>query len=363
MLVLDSLLRGALIAQWCLLAGLFYRHKAHSLSALFGLLLMLGLCCQTLESMAALRLILPMPVQAVLAGIATANSVLAWQWILSLFNDQFRWRKIHALWWLAVFALAFCNFPLGGPWSFHPASFTHALQRLVPLLFAISSLWAVWANRDADLVAARRRLRWVLLGGSLCYVLVTASLRLTLGSGTLPPQWAILDSLLLLIVTSLSLYLVLREANLFTDWLPKVSVPRETAAIASSAWIETDRLKIPLIEAWVQQEKAYRRADFQLTDVATALGLPEYRARKLIHEGLGFRNFNAFVNHYRLQEVKAKLSDPHFQNESILNLALEAGFGSLAPFNKAFKLQEEMTPSEFRRRAQPNASRTDGFLK
>jgi AraC-like DNA-binding protein len=221
----------------------------------------------------------------------------------------------------------------------------------------------VWANRDADLVAARRRLRWVLLGGSLCYVLVTASLRLTLGSGTLPPQWAILDSLLLLIVTSLSLYLVLREANLFTDWLPKVSVPRETAAIASSAWIETDRLKIPLIEAWVQQEKAYRRADFQLTDVATALGLPEYRARKLIHEGLGFRNFNAFVNHYRLQEVKAKLSDPHFQNESILNLALEAGFGSLAPFNKAFKLQEEMTPSEFRRRAQPNASRTDGFLK
>jgi AraC-like DNA-binding protein len=359
MLALDSLLRGALIAQWCLLAGLFYRHKAHSSSAFFGVLLMLGLCCQTLESMAALRHVLPLPIQAVLAGIATANSVLAWQWILSLFDDQFRWRRIHVCLWLAVFALALFNFPLGWALSLPQSSFTHPLQRLVPLLFAASALWAVWANRDADLVAARRRLRWVLLAGSLCYVLVTASLRLYLASGTLPLQWAILDSLLLLLVTSASLYLLLREANLFGGLLPKAAVTTEAQTNATPTWIDTDLEKVPLIEAWVQQEKAYRRADFQLADVATALGLPEYRTRKLIHEGLGFRNFNEFVNHYRIEEVKARLADPQRQGDSILTLALEAGFGSLAPFNKAFKLREGITPSEFRRRAQPNAHNAD----
>ncbi|MFM9852583.1 MAG: helix-turn-helix domain-containing protein, partial [Sphingomonadaceae bacterium] len=53
-------------------------------------------------------------------------------------------------------------------------------------------------------------------------------------------------------------------------------------------------------------------------------------------------------NGYRLSEVKAALRDPSQREVPILTIALDAGFGSLAPFNRAFREAEGCTPSEFR---------------
>jgi AraC-like DNA-binding protein len=68
----------------------------------------------------------------------------------------------------------------------------------------------------------------------------------------------------------------------------------------------------------------------------------------LINGQLGYRNFAAFLNGYRLDEVKAALNDPTQRGVPILTIALDAGFGSLGPFNRAFREAEAMTPSEFR---------------
>jgi AraC-like DNA-binding protein len=43
------------------------------------------------------------------------------------------------------------------------------------------------------------------------------------------------------------------------------------------------------------------------------------------------------------------LADPAQEAVPILTIALDAGFQSLGPFNRAFKTQTGMTPSEFRR--------------
>jgi AraC-like DNA-binding protein len=79
--------------------------------------------------------------------------------------------------------------------------------------------------------------------------------------------------------------------------------------------------------------------------------MPEYRLRGLINDGLGHRNFNAFLNRYRLDDAKAALADPHQAEVPVLTIALDAGFQSLAPFNRAFKADTGLTPTEFRRRA------------
>jgi len=42
------------------------------------------------------------------------------------------------------------------------------------------------------------------------------------------------------------------------------------------------------------------------------------------------------------------LADPRYRNEKILTVALEVGYGSLAPFNRTFKETTGRTPSEFR---------------
>jgi len=63
---------------------------------------------------------------------------------------------------------------------------------------------------------------------------------------------------------------------------------------------------------------------------------------------LGYRNFAGFLNFYRIADAKAALADPSQADVSILTIALDAGFNSLGPFNRAFKAETGVTPSEFR---------------
>lgn len=59
-------------------------------------------------------------------------------------------------------------------------------------------------------------------------------------------------------------------------------------------------------------------------------------------------NFYKFVNAYRVEEVKKKLKNPEFEKYSILGIAFESGFNSKSTFNKIFKEETGMTPSEFK---------------
>jgi AraC-like DNA-binding protein len=69
----------------------------------------------------------------------------------------------------------------------------------------------------------------------------------------------------------------------------------------------------------------------------------------LINNELGFRNFNAFLNHHRIVDACQRLADPTKKEVAILDLALEVGFGSITSFNDAFKKQLNMTPTAYRK--------------
>ncbi|MEL6323951.1 MAG: helix-turn-helix domain-containing protein, partial [Pseudomonadota bacterium] len=89
---------------------------------------------------------------------------------------------------------------------------------------------------------------------------------------------------------------------------------------------------------------------------ATRLSVPEHQLRGLINQGMGFRNFSAFLNHYRLADAKTALADPEQARTPILTIALDAGYASLATFNRAFRTSEGQTPSEFRTNALSTAT-------
>lgn len=98
-------------------------------------------------------------------------------------------------------------------------------------------------------------------------------------------------------------------------------------------------------------ERVYRQEGLTIGRLAAKLDLPEYRLRQVINEGLGYRNFNAFLNRYRLDEAKAALSDLSQRDVPVLTVAIDAGFQSIGPFNRAFKAETGLTPTEFRRDA------------
>ena len=77
--------------------------------------------------------------------------------------------------------------------------------------------------------------------------------------------------------------------------------------------------------------------------------IPEYRLRRLINQRLGYRNFNVFLNEHRIDEAKAALADPSQAEVPVITIAMDAGFQSLGPFNRAFKATTGVTPTEYRR--------------
>jgi AraC-like DNA-binding protein len=92
-------------------------------------------------------------------------------------------------------------------------------------------------------------------------------------------------------------------------------------------------------------ERIYRREGLTLSALAQALGVGESALRSQINREPGYRNFNDFLHHYRLQEAPARRVS---ENLPILTIALDCGYGSIGPFNRAFKQRMGMTPSEYR---------------
>ncbi len=71
--------------------------------------------------------------------------------------------------------------------------------------------------------------------------------------------------------------------------------------------------------------------------------------RRLINRQLGHRNFSAFINGYRLADAETALADPVQADVPVLTIALDAGFGSIGSFNRAFKAHTGLTPTDYRR--------------
>ena len=103
-----------------------------------------------------------------------------------------------------------------------------------------------------------------------------------------------------------------------------------------------DRLMVLL-----RDEAIDARPDLRIGDVAARLGQPEYKVSQCISTALGFANFNRLINHHRIERAKGLLADPG-QDRPILEVAFDCGFGSVGPFNRAFKEQVGVTPRAFR---------------
>jgi AraC-like DNA-binding protein len=99
----------------------------------------------------------------------------------------------------------------------------------------------------------------------------------------------------------------------------------------------------------VIEDTAYALADLKLADLARRLGEPDYKVTQCITGALGFRNFNHMINHFRIEEAKRRLADPRCDHLPILTIALDCGFGSIGPFNRAFKVEVGVTPTDFRK--------------
>ena len=105
--------------------------------------------------------------------------------------------------------------------------------------------------------------------------------------------------------------------------------PESTDSYISSIWKDK-------VEHAITIEKMYRNPELTLTDLANHLGTNPSFLSKIINRSFS-KNFNDYVNQYRVLEVKENLANPANAHLTIMSLAYDAGFNSKATFNRAFK--------------------------
>lgn len=110
---------------------------------------------------------------------------------------------------------------------------------------------------------------------------------------------------------------------------------------------DEDRRLADRLQKLLRDEAIDARPDLRIGDVAARLGQPEYKVSQCISTVLGFPNFNRLINHHRIERAKRLLADPD-EGQPILEVAFDCGFGSVGPFNRAFRDQVGVTPREFR---------------
>ena len=215
-------------------------------------------------------------------------------------------------------------------------------------LLAAAQTVSSW--RD-DLVERRRRLRVFIVGASAGYISLTAISNLAGARSINSVGVSALEALGLVLIAGAVGWSLLRvngDGGLFgrvADAEPEVADgPGPALAVA-------DAKAIAALEQALNFDRVYRQDGLTIGGLAAQLGLTEHRLRRLINQALGHRNFNSYLNGYRIADAKVALADPSQEAVPILTIALDAGFNSLGPFNRAFKAETGLTPTAFRRQS------------
>lgn len=277
--------------------------------------------------------------------LSAPGVLLAWLTLRTLFGDGGPLRPRHlapAAALAGVASLAWLDGDPAGPWT----RVSTLLLGGLALLLALHMLWTLLAGRAADLDATRRASRRLLAGAGAALVL----LAMAGAAWQLPERWAGFGSAQIVAQSAVKLvwlWLMAAPASPVATWLAP-SPPLPPPAPMGPALSPEARQAHELLDA-MHRRQLHRRTGLTIGQLAEEMKLPEYRLRQCINQELGFRNFNAFLNRFRLDEVAARLADPAQAEVPITAIALEAGYASLGPFNRAFRDTFGVTPSEYRR--------------
>jgi ABC-type antimicrobial peptide transport system permease subunit/AraC-like DNA-binding protein len=109
----------------------------------------------------------------------------------------------------------------------------------------------------------------------------------------------------------------------------------------------------------------YQDAELSLSSLAEKLDVHAHELSRIINIALK-KNFNDFINEYRVVDVTRKMQDPAYDHITLLGIAFESGFNSKTTFNRTFKQMTGRSPAEYKidlKKERPtyNLERSAGF--
>lgn len=338
---LDIFLRCSAAGQLILLCGIYLRRPITGQKfSLLGVAVCTG---------AYLLLTAPIPdadygvLRNIFLIFTDALGFMIWLAALYFFDDNFSPRKwpfpvkatigLLILWHLYFFGV------LEGRGTFHDVNHAIAVALLVHVIYV-----ALRGLND-DLIDRRRKSRILIAVLASTYGILIALAEFA--DSSLRNDW--LFSLINALFIFLSI-MVLARHLLLRDEREGDSSPAEPATQTGEVAPEFRALKQKL-DAFTASG-GYLQSGLSIKRLAEQLSCPEHQLRRLINVALGFRNFSAFLNSQRIRDAREQLQDQTRNSTPILTIALDLGYGSIGPFNRAFRAAVSQTPSEYRNQFQ-----------
>ena len=288
---------------------------------------------------------------------ATMGAALTWLFGVEIFSDQTRFdrRRLLPVLFVSLIVLAALVAPRrywNMLWLLH--AFT-AVMLMSHLLFVLVSGWR------NDLVDRRRFIATPVFVFSAIYSISLGFAETLKAFDHVPRQPSLFHAMVLLALSLIAIIVFGRFGGaIFGDEAePVAMVQRRVRREPTAELSPKDAGLVTALDQLMQTEKLYRHENLRIHNLAERLGVPEHRLRHLLNFSLGYRNFSAYLSRWRIDEAKGALRDPDQADVPISTIAIDSGFQSLAPFNRAFKGETGMTPSEFRAEAAIGWSRTE----
>ncbi|MEQ1781804.1 MAG: AraC family transcriptional regulator [Hyphomonadaceae bacterium] len=307
--------------------------------------------------------VLPLWLSAPIIAISASTVGWFWLFVMALFEDHIRIRRIMlapvVLLVIAMMASTYLPAPFA-PWFY-------IVFNLTQICMAVHVLYLVAQGWTGDLVEARRQLRGPFLATVTAYILITRGFEVMNAFGVVPDWYLIANATALCIVCLLGtlvflesrgeLFGAIREPAAVRGAMPeRARHAPDTSLLDRAIKADLDRL-----QALMSTQEIWREEGLTISSLAMKSGLPETQLRRLINDSLGYRNFPSFVNAHRIAAAKARLADPKQARTTVSTIAYDIGFASLGPFNRAFREETGLSPSEWRRkiRSEPASDATD----
>lgn len=342
--VIETVLRGVAIGALCATAIAFVRTGPGISIRVAGLLFCVSVVSYVLTSWPAWNASMGVTLDPVRL-LSMGGSGYFWLFVFVLFEDhEITPPTLGPAALLTVVGIAgvLTSQPLKADiWVVH---------NLIEMAFAAHALFVIYRSWRGDLVEARRRLRGPFLAVVTLFTIVLSVFEIGESFGAYAAWYSLAGA------TTLAVFCV-AGTFVFLETRPALFGAVEPLIAADAPRLDpADRLTLERLEGVMDKGEAWRKEGLTIAALADQVATPEHRLRRLINDHLGHRNFAAFVNARRIEAAKRLLADPAKAKTTVATVAFDLGFGSLGPFNRAFKEATGYTPTEWRRKSFEQAS-------
>ena len=345
MLTVETALRLIVIGQELLVALVFLFGNGTRATRISGAMLMLSVAAYLFTSDPGLRgstgILLP-----VVALLAMSVPYCLWAFARAIFESSWpnRWLVSVAL---LVGISVWVTFVLTDYDVGERAASANLVMHVMSLVIVLHAIWITARGRLDDLLEHRRKYRLFFVVIVAAQVLLVLVVELALGTAS-PPSWLALGNVAIIALMTLGLAVPMLRLDPDLVGIDERSVDKselKNERVLSAADSVLQAALLALMDDGYHQETG-----LMIRTLAEKLRHPEHQLRRLINGHLQYRNFSAFLNSYRIAAAKRQLADAERVRVPVLTIALELGYASLGPFNRAFKAETGTTPSEYRQR-------------